>query len=463
MMPRCVAVLLIPGTASHTEIDVPVTITAVVASDVRFPTSLTLAGSDAMTASPDYSAAYVVIKTDHPDGLEGHGLTFTDGRGNELCVAAINALAPLVVGRTLESFTADMGAFWSHIVGDSQLRWVGPEKGVIHLATGALVNAVWDLWAKTERKPLWKLLADMTPEELVRCVPFRYITDALTPDEALALLRRNESTKSAREAELAATGYPAYTTSTGWLGYSDEKVRRLSREGVAAGWNHFKLKVGRDLDEDIRRLRIVREEIGPDRTLMVDANQVWDVEQAIAWMEHLAPFRPWWIEEPTSPDDILGHARVARAMAAHGIGVATGEQCHNRVMFKQLLQADAISFCQVDACRIGGVNEVLAVLLMAAKFGVPVCPHAGGVGLCEYVQHLAIFDYIAVSASLENRVVEYVDHLHEHFVDPVVVHGGRYMVPRAPGYSIEMKPQSVAEYSFPDGPAWVNVRRAESA
>jgi L-fuconate dehydratase len=439
---------------------VPVTITAVVTSDIRFPTSLSLDGSDAMTAKPDYSAAYVVLTTDHPDGLEGHGLTFTDGRGNELCIAAIQALAPLVVGRTLESFSADLGAFWNHMVGDSQLRWVGPEKGVVHLATGAIVNAVWDLYAKTERKPLWKLLADMTPEEVVRCVPFRYITDAITPDEALALLSHNVSTKDARERAILAMGYPAYTTSTGWLGYPDEKVRRLSREGVAAGWNHFKLKVGRDLDEDIRRLRIVREEIGPERTLMVDANQVWDVDQAIAWMEQLAPFRPWWIEEPTSPDDILGHARIARAMEPFGIGVATGEQGHNRVMFKQLLQADAISFCQIDACRLGGVNEVIAVLLMAAKFRVPVCPHAGGVGLCEYVQHLAIFDYIAVSASLDDRVVEYVDHLHEHFIDPVVVHDGRYRAPQAPGYSIQMKPASLAEFAFPDGPAWVALRQS---
>jgi L-fuconate dehydratase len=437
-----------------------VTITAVVASDVRFPTSLALDGSDAMTVSPDYSAAYVVLKTDHPDGLEGHGLTFTSGRGNELCVAAIEALAPLVVGRTLESFTADLGAFWSHIVGDSQLRWIGPEKGVIHLATAAVVNAVWDLYAKTERKPLWKLLADMSPVELVRCVPFRYLTDALTPDEALDMLRRNEPTKAIREAEILKTGYPAYTTSTGWLGYPDEKVRRLSREGVAAGWRHFKLKVGRDPAEDLRRARIVREEIGPERILMFDANQVWDVDQAIAWMERLAPLRPWWIEEPTSPDDILGHARIARALATHGIGVATGEHCHNRVMFKQFFQANAMAFCQIDACRLGGVNEVLAVLLMAAKFNVPVCPHAGGVGLCEYVQHLALFDYIAVSASLENRVVEYVDHLHEHFVDPVVVRDGRYRAPLAPGYSIQMKAASVAEYQYPNGDAWVALRQS---
>jgi L-fuconate dehydratase len=442
---------------------VPVTITGVVASDIRFPTSLNLDGSDAMNVSPDYSAAYVVLQTDHPDGFEGHGLTFTSGRGNELCVAAIEALAPLVVGRTLESFTADLGAFWSLIVGDSQLRWVGPEKGVIHLATAAIVNAVWDLYAKTEGKPLWKLITDMTPEELVRCIPFRYISDALTPVEALGILRRNEPTKAVREAEMRAAGYPAYTTSTGWLGYPDDKVRRLAREGVAAGWNHFKIKVGRVLEDDIRRAGILREEIGPDRILMVDANQVWDVDQAIGWMERLAPFRPWWIEEPTSPDDILGHARIARALAPYGIGVATGEHCHNRVMFKQLLQAQAIAFCQVDACRLGGVNEVLAVLLLAAKFGVPVCPHAGGVGLCEYVQHLSIIDYIAISGSLENRVVEYVDHLHENFVDPVVVRSGRYQAPAAPGYSIEMKPASREAYAFPDGSAWRALRTAEAS
>jgi L-fuconate dehydratase len=442
---------------------VPVAITDVVVSDVRFPTSLALDGSDAMTVAPDYSAAYVVLKTDDPNGLEGHGLTFTSGRGNELCAAAIEALAPLVRGRTLESFIADPGAFWNDIVGDSQLRWVGPEKGVIHLATGAVVNALWDLYAKSQGKPLWKLLVDLSPEELVRCVPFRYIRDALTPDDALGILRAAAPGKAAREAEMRRDGYPAYTTSTGWLGYPDEKVRRLCREGVAAGWRHFKLKVGRDLDEDLRRARIVREEIGDDRFLMVDANQVWDVDQAIEWMTALAPFRPWWIEEPTSPDDILGHARIARALEPYGIAVATGEHGHNRVMFKQLLQADAIGFCQIDACRLGGVNEVLAVILMAAKFGVPVCPHAGGVGLCEYVQHLALFDYIAVSASLDRRVVEYVDHLHEHFVDPVVVRDGRYVAPIAPGYSIAMRPESVVRYRWPDGPAWAGNGDAGSA
>jgi L-fuconate dehydratase len=439
---------------------VPVTITDVVALDIRFPTSRDLDGSDAMTDRPDYSAAYVTLRTDADGGLEGHGMTFSTGRGNELCVAAIQSLSHLVVGRTLESIVDDLGGFWATLVGDGQLRWVGPEKGVIHLATAALVNAVWDLYAKSEEKPLWKLLADLPPEELVRAVPFRYITDALTPDEALAILRDLAPTRAAREAELLTSGYPAYTTSSGWLGYPDAKVRRLCREGVAAGWRHFKLKVGVDLEADIRRAAIVREEIGPDRILMVDANQVWDVDQAVAWMQALAPARPWWIEEPTNPDDVLGHARIARALEPLGIRVATGEHCHNRVMFKQFLQARAIGFCQIDSCRLGGVNEVLAVLLLAAKFGVPVCPHAGGVGLCEYVQHLAAFDYIAVSGSMEDRVVEYVDHLHEHFVTPVVVRDGRYILPTAPGYSITMLPASLERYQYPNGAAWTEPRLA---
>jgi L-fuconate dehydratase len=384
--------------------------------------------------------------------LEGHGLTFTIGRGNEICVAAIRALAPLVLGQTLESFAADMGAFWRRMVGDSQLRWIGPEKGAIHLATAAIVNAVWDLWAKKQGKPVWKLLVDMTPEEVVRCIDFRFITDALTPEEALEILRRNEAGRAARQAEMERDGFPAYTTAAGWLGYDDEKMRRLCRDAIAAGWDHFKLKVGANLEDDLRRLTLVREEIGPDRPLMVDANQVWDVGQAIDWMGQLARFNPIWIEEPTSPDDILGHAAIARAVAP--IGVATGEHCHNRVIFKQLFQAGAISFCQLDAARLGGVNECLAVLLMAAKYGVPVCPHAGGVGLCEYTQHLSIFDYIAVGASLEGRVLEYVDHLHEHFFDPVRMKNGRYMPPIAPGYSITMRPESLAEYEFPNGAAW---------
>jgi L-fuconate dehydratase len=429
-----------------------IVITDVVARDIRFPTSRSLDGSDAMNEAPDYSAAYVILKTDSPDGVEGQGLTFTIGRGTEVCVAAINALKYLVVGKTLDSFTSNMGAFWRMITGDSQLRWLGPEKGVIHLATAALVNAVWDLYAKVERKPLWKLLADMSPEEIASCIDFRYITDALTPEEALQILRRNAPTKAAREAEMLRDGYPAYTTSTGWLGYSDDKIRRLCREALAEGWSYFKIKVGRNIEDDVRRASIIREEIGPDRKLMMDANQVWDVGQAVANMKELAAFDPWWIEEPTSPDDILGHAAVARAVAP--IGVATGEHVQNRVVFKQLLQTNAISFCQIDSCRLGGVNEVLAVLLMAAKFGVPVCPHAGGVGLCEYVQHLSLFDYICVSASLENRIIEYVDHLHEHFLDPVVIRNGHYMPPRAPGYSITMRPESLDAYEFPHGAQW---------
>jgi L-fuconate dehydratase len=433
-------------------------ITRLPAHDIRFPTSRYLDGSDAMNPDPDYSAAYVVLETDHPDGLAGHGMTLTIGRGNELCRAAIDSLAPLVVGRSLADITADMAGFWRQITGDSQLRWVGPEKGVIHLATAALVNAVWDLWARIEGKPLWRLLADMTPEQLVACIDFRYITDALTPDDALELLNRQAPTRDERIAELERDGYPAYTTSAGWLGYPDDKLRDLCRRYLADGWSMFKIKVGRDLDDDVRRCRIIREEIGPDRRLMMDANQVWDVDQAIDWMRPLAVFRPWFIEEPTNPDDVLGHAKIARALAP--IKVATGEMCANRVMFKQLLQADALGVCQIDSCRLGGVNEVLAVMLLAARFGVPVCPHAGGVGLCEYVQHLAMFDYIAISGSLEDRVCEYSDHLHEHFLHPVRMRNGRYMPPTAPGYSIEMKPETFAEFAFPDGPAWANAAGA---
>jgi len=426
------------------------TITDFEVLDLRFPTSRTRDGSDAMHPDPDYSAAYVILHTDQ--GREGHGLTFTIGRGTDVCVAAIEALAPHVVGRPLGDITGDMAGFWRTITSDGQLRWLGPEKGVIHLATAALVNAVWDLYAKVEGKPLWKLLADMSPEELVSCIDFRYLSDVLSPDEATAMLEKKSDTKEEREAELRAEGYPAYTTSAGWLGHSDEEIRRRCRAGVDAGWDHFKLKVGNDLADDRRRAAVVREEIGPDRHLMMDANQRWDVGEAIEKMESLAAFDPWWIEEPTSPDDVLGHAAIAEGIAP--IRVATGEQCQNRVLFKQFLQAGAMDVCQIDACPLGGVNEVLAVLLLAAKYEVPVCPHAGGVGLCEYVQHLSIFDYLCVSASLEGRVIEYVDHLHEHFVDPVTIRNGRYMPPTQPGYSIEIKPESRRRFSYPDGPVW---------
>ncbi|MGH7056591.1 MAG: L-fuconate dehydratase [Acetobacteraceae bacterium] len=431
----------------------PRKITRIIAHDVRFPTSRQLDGSDAMNPAPDYSAAFALIETDG-GGPIGHGLTFTIGRGNEVCAKAIDSLAPLVVGRTLEEITLDMGAFWHGLAGESQLRWIGPEKGAVHLATAAIVNGLWDLWGKAARKPVWKLLADMTPEEIVRCVDFHGITDALTSEEARAILERNAQTKPQREREMREQGFPAYTTSAGWLGYSDAKLRRLCREAIAQGWTHFKQKVGGDIDGDIRRAKLLREEIGPERRLMMDANQVWEVDEAIANMQRLAAFVPWWIEEPLSPDDILGHAKVAAAVRPLGIGVATGEQCHNRIMFKQFFQARALDFCQVDAARLGGVNEVLAVLLMAAKFGVPVCPHAGGVGLCELEQHVSIFDYIAVSASLDNRVLEYVDHLHEHFIDPVMIRGGRYMPPEAPGLGVALKPESLGAYSFPEGSAW---------
>lgn len=427
-------------------------ITDIEVKDIRFPTSKLLDGSDAMNPDPDYSAAYVILKTNHPDNLEGHGLTFTIGRGNELCVAAIHSLKHLLVSQSLESIANDMAGFWKRITGDSQLRWLGPEKGVIHLATGAVVNAVWDLYAKVEDKPLWQLLADMTPEELLSCIDFTYITDAITKEEALALLTKNKSTKKDRIAHLKSNGYPAYTTSAGWLGYSDEKMRRLCREAKAEGFTHLKMKVGSNLADDMRRAGIIREEIGDDLRLMMDANQKWDVDEAIENMAALAKYNPYWIEEPTSPDDILGHAKIAKAIAP--IKVATGEHCQNRVMFKQLLQANAIEICQIDSCRVGGVNEILAILLMAAKFEVPVCPHAGGVGLCEYVQHLSMIDFIAISGSLENRIIEYVDHLHEHFIDPVVIQSGHYMPPSMPGYSITMKTASLEEYRFPEGAIW---------
>ncbi len=428
------------------------TITDVTARDIRFPTSQHLDGSDAMNPDPDYSAVYVVLQTDNADGLQGHGLTFSIGRGNDICVKCVEALKPLVVGKTLESFTDDMSGFWRMITGDSQLRWIGPDKGAMHMATGAVVNAVWDFYAKSKGKPVWQLLCDMSPEQLVACIDFRYITDALTPDEALEILRRNESTKAERIEELLQTGYPSYTTSAGWLGYPDDKLRQLCRDMLAKGWTHFKIKVGRDIDDDIRRAKIIREEIGWDRKLMMDANQVWDVDEAIAHMRRLAEFQPWFIEEPTSPDDILGHAAIAKAIAP--IKVATGEMCQNRVVFKQMMQADAIQICQIDSCRIGGVNEILSVLLMAKKFGIPVCPHAGGVGLCEYVQHLSIFDYVCVSGTLDDRLTEYSDHLHEHFINPLVMRDGRYMPPQAAGYSITMTPESLEEFEFPGGSYW---------
>jgi L-fuconate dehydratase len=420
--------------------------------DVRFPTSRSLDGSDAMNPDPDYSAAYVVVRDDAADDMEGHGLTFTIGRGTEVVVAAVDALRPLVEGRSSEELFADMGAFWRSLVGDSQLRWIGPEKGVIHLATAAVVNAVWDLYAKRAGKPLWQLVSEMAPSDQVALIDFRYISDFLTPEMALARLERLAPTRAEREAELRRDGYPAYTTSVGWLGYPDDKVRRLCREALAEGWTRFKMKVGADVADDLRRGRIIRDEVGPEAMLAVDANQRWDVGQAIDWMRQLVPIDPYWIEEPTSPDDILGHATIARAVAP--VRVATGEHVHNRVMFKQFLQANAIGVCQIDACRLGGVNEVLAVLLMSAEAGVPVCPHAGGVGLCELVQHLSIIDYVCVSGSLDGRMIEYVDHLHEHFVDPVVIRGGSYLVPTRRGYSSEIRRPSLERYRYPDGPEW---------
>jgi L-fuconate dehydratase len=410
--------------------------------DVRFPTSDALDGSDAMNPDPDYSAAYVVLETD--TGPEGHGLTFTIGRGNEICVAAINALGALVTGLDLAWITEDMGRFWRHVTGDSQLRWIGPDKGAIHLAAGAVINAAWDLWAKVAGKPVWLLVSEMSPEEIVHLIDFRYLTDALTPKEALDILQRAEPGKADRIAKLKAEGYPCYTTSAGWLGYSDEKLRRLCREARDAGFTHVKFKVGRDLQDDIRRLTIAREELGDAMNIMIDANQVWEVDQAIDWVNQLAFARPFFIEEPTSPDDVVGHRKIRESIGP--IKVATGEMCQNRIMFKQFITEGAIDVVQIDSCRMGGLNEVLAVQLMAAKYNVPVWPHAGGVGLCEYVQHLSMIDYVAICGEKDDRRIEFVDHLHEHFVDPCVIENGAYTAPLNPGFSIEMKPESLRDF-----------------
>ena len=415
------------------------------AIDLRFPTSQHLDGSDAMNPDPDYSAAYVILETDQP-GLNGHGLTFTIGRGNDICCAAILAMQHLVVGLDLDWVAADMGRFWRHITSDSQLRWIGPDKGAIHLATGAVVNAVWDLWAKSVGKPVWQLVGEMSPAELVRCIDFRYITDCITPEEALTLLTERAVGKAERLATLQREGYPCYTTSAGWLGYGDEKLRRLCQEAVDAGFNHVKLKVGRDKADDIRRLRIAREVLGPDRHLMIDANQVWDVGQAVDWLKDLAFAKPWFIEEPTSPDDVEGHRTIRNSIAP--MQVATGEMCQNRIMFKQFIMRGAIDVVQIDSCRLGGVNEILAVMLMAAKYNLPVCPHAGGVGLCEYVQHLSMIDYLSIAGTRVGRVIEYVDHLHEHFKEPCVIKNAAYMPPTAAGFSIEMLPETLVQYAF---------------
>jgi L-fuconate dehydratase len=438
-----------------------VKITALETHDVRFPTSRALDGSDAMNPDPDYSAACVVLRTDSPDGLCGHGLVFTIGRGNDVQTAALAALAPMVIGQSVEAMIADLGSFARRLTGDSQLRWLGPEKGVMHMAIGAVVNAAWDMAARHAGKPLWRFIADMTPEQIVSQIDFRYLSDALTPDQALDILRAAEPGKSERIERLIAEGYPAYTTSPGWLGYSDDKLQRLAGEAVEAGFRTIKLKVGLDLDDDIRRCRLVRATVGPDIAVAIDANQRWDVPQAIEWLRPLQEFGLAWIEEPTSPDDILGHAAIRRGVAP--TPVSTGEHTHNRVMFKQLFQAQAVDLVQIDAARVGGVNENLAILLLAAKYGVRVFPHAGGVGLCELVQHLAMADFIAITGRKEDRAIEFVDHLHEHFVDPVTIRGGRYLAPTRPGFSAEMHARSIAEHTFPGGIVWRDLPAAESA
>ncbi|XP_060056757.1 mitochondrial enolase superfamily member 1 isoform X3 [Erinaceus europaeus] len=447
-------------------------VTRLTACDVRFPTSLGAHGSDAMHTDPDYSTAYVTLETDAEDGLKGYGITFTLGKGTEVVVCAVNALAPHVLNKDLGDIVGDFRGFYRQLTSDSQLRWkhsscleaqtsfscillpnqIGPEKGVVHLATAAILNAVWDLWAKQEGKD---------PRTLSSCIDFRYISDVLTEEEACEILQKNQAGKKEREAQMLTQGYPAYTTSCAWLGYSDDRLKQLCTEALKGGWTRFKVKVGADMQDDVRRCGLIRDMIGPEKTLMMDANQRWDVPEAVEWMARLAEFKPLWIEEPTSPDDILGHAAISRALAPLGIGVATGEQCHNRVIFKQLLQARALQFLQIDSCRLGSVNENLSVLLMAKKFGIPVCPHAGGVGLCELVQHLIIFDFISVSASLENRMCEYVDHLHEHFKYPVLIQKACYLPPKDAGYSTEMKEESVKKYQYPDGDVWRKLLAAQ--
>jgi L-fuconate dehydratase len=428
--------------------------------DVRFPTSLDLDGSDAMNADPDYSAAYLILRTDAGDGHEGHGFAFTIGRGNDVQTAAIEALREHVVGLDVDATLSDLGGFWKSLVHDSQLRWLGPEKGVMHMAIGAVVNAVWDLAAKRAGVPLWKLLSDLSPEQIVDLVDFRYLTDALTREQALEILYAAQPGRAEREKLLRERGYPAYTTTPGWLGYDDAKLVRLCHEAVADGFSQIKLKVGANLDDDVRRLRLAREAVGPDIRIAIDANQRWDVAEAITWIEALKPYDVWWVEEPTSPDDILGHATIARAIAP--TAVATGEHVQNRVVFKQMLQAGSLSFLQIDSARVAGVNENIAILLLAAKFGVPVCPHAGGVGLCELVQHLSMFDLVAVSGSTENRVIEFVDHLHEHFLDPVSIERGHYLAPTRPGFSAEMDPETLTDFRYPTGKIWTDLTK-ESA
>ena len=426
------------------------TITAVRVLDIRFPTSRAKIGSDAVNRDPDYSAAYVIIDTD--GGVSGYGLTFTLGRGTELCVSAAEYLARHMQGRLLSSITDDLGAFSRQLTDDNQLRWLGPEKGVIHLAAAALINAVWDLYARAEGKPLWRLIAEMPPEALVRTIDFRYIDDAITPEWAADFLKQQRIGFDERLALLEKEGYQAYTTSAGWFGYSDEEIQQLCRDALAQGWKYFKLKVGGGTVHDRRRAALIRTEIGSVHKLMMDANQKWGVGEAIERTQELAEFDPWWMEEPTSPDDILGHARIRRAVAP--VRIATGEHCQNRILFKQFMQAEAMDVCQIDSCRLAGVNENLAVMLLAARFGIAVCPHAGGVGLCEYVQHLSAIDYLCISGTLENRVTEYVDHLHEHFVDPVRIHNARYVLPSKPGYSAEIYAETLRDYSYPQGKIW---------
>lgn len=428
-------------------------ITDIDVKDIRFPTAQRSYGSDVMHSDPNYSSAYVIISTN--TGYKGYGMTFTLGRGTEIVVCAIKSLIPLIINVNVQDIFQNFSTYWRELTSESQLRWMGPEKGVIHLATAALVNALWDLWARIENKPVWKLLIDMKPEELVSTIDFRYLTDIITAEEAIQILYQNQDGKEKREEIMKIEGYPAYTTQVGWIGYSAEKVVQLCKKYVELGFTGFKIKVGGNLSEDKVRCRMVRDIIGPNNYLMIDSNQAWNVTDAINWVTELSEFKLHWIEEPTSPDDILGHVTISRALNPIGIKVASGEMCSNRVLFKQFLQSGAIQICQIDSCRLGSINEILSVYLMAKKLNVPVCPHAGGVGLCEMVQHLQMFDYISLGSDIQpGQFIEYVDEEHEHFTTKILVRNGKYIAPMDPGYGVRFKQDVFSKFEFPHGTVW---------
>ncbi len=428
-----------------------VSITAATVTDLRFPTSRTLDGSDAMNPDPDYSAAYLELSTSEP-GLTGCGFVFTIGRGNDIQAAAVEVVADRLVGRELDGLLENPSAVNRELNWDSQLRWLGPDKGVMHMAVGAAMNAVWDLRCKREGRPLWSTLSHLEPAEVVALVDWTYLSDFLDPAQAREILEERRSERDSRIADLRRDGLAAYTTSPGWLGYSDDKLERLCRQALDDGFNTIKLKVGADLDNDCRRLGIARTAIGPDTALAIDANQRWSVPDAIAAIGRFAEFNLRWVEEPTHPDDVVGHATIAKAV--HPVPIATGEHLANPTLAKQLLQLGGAQILQIDATRVGGVHDLVAMILLAARAGVDVIPHAGGVGLCEAVQHFAFFNAISVAADPSQLALEYVDHLHEHLDQPVEVTSGRYRLPTQPGAGTAFRPGTAAAFAYPCGTEW---------